>query len=162
MRYRRLRKDELEPLKEAFLKYLLLANITHDIWEELKKSSPSSCDQHLDIFSDLVYEKILNEVNFIDRILPKRLELYHFFKNSVLVYILTPKESASFNFKEENLANLNLNEIELVEGKKEYQLERNIEIFQIIEKEEAKISQGSMFKTIALKIAEQKDCTSDK
>ena len=162
MRYRRLRKDELEPLKEAFLKYLLLANITPDIWEELKKSSPSSCDQHLDIFSDLVYEKILNEVNFIDRILPKRLELYHFFKNSVLVYILTPKESASFNFKEENLANLNLNEIELVEGKKEYQLERNIEIFQIIEEEEAKISQGSMFKTIALKIAEQKNCASDK
>ena len=49
-----------------------------------------------------------------------------------------------------------------MEGKKEYQLERNIEIFQIIEEEEARISQGSMFKTIALKIGEQKDCTSDK
>lgn len=162
MKYRRLRKDELEPLKEAFLKYLLLANITPDAWEELKKRSHASCDQHLDIFSDLVFEKILNEVSFIDRILPKRLELYQFLKNSVLVYILTPKESASFNFKEENLTHLNLNEIELVEGKKEYQLERNVEIFHIIEEEEAKISQGSMFKTIALKIAEQKDSTSGK
>ena len=162
MRYRRLRKDELEPLKEEFLKYLLLANITPDAWEELKKTAPSSSEKQLDIFSDLVFEKILNEVNFVDRILPKRLELYQFFKNSVLVYILTPKEGASFTFKEEYLVDLNLNEIELVEGKKEYQLERNLEIFQIIQEEKAKISQGLMFKTIALKIADQKDSSLDK
>lgn len=158
MKYRRLSQEELAPLNEEFLKYLLVANITPEQWEELKQNNLEACGKHLDVFSDLVFEKILDDIHFVDRILPKRIEVYHFMSKSILMYALEPKED-DFTFDEGDLGELDLKRFELTEGKKIVHEDRKGEVFSIIQLPNAKISDGMLYKQFALKIAAQKDQT---
>jgi hypothetical protein len=157
VKYRRLNKEELAPLNEEFLKYLMVANITPENWELLKTNEPNKCEHHLDVFSDLVFDKILSDIQFVERALPKRLEVYHFLSEYVIMYALEAKSNEDFSFDKANLDKLPLKDFRLIEGKKQYQADKNIETFKILQQEYASISNGTLFKQLALKVVEQKE-----
>lgn len=157
MKYRRLNSEELAPLNEEFLKYLLVANITPEQWEKLKENDQETCNKHLDIFSDLVFEKILTNIQFVDRILPRRIEFYQFQNEQVLLYALEAKDSQAADFKEDALDELDISQVNLIEGKKGYADDKLVEIFNVLQQPNAKISKGVLFKQIAIKVAEQKE-----
>ncbi len=153
MKYRRLSNEELEPLKEEFLKYLLVANITPEQWEEIKKNEPQQCEQHLDVFSDLVFEKILAQVQFIDRILPKRIELYQCQTDQFLMYALEVKNDQIIELQKDKLHNLDLSKFHCIQGKKRMGGDRKKDIFDLLQKDNTFISDGSLFKRLVLLLA---------
>lgn len=66
MKYRRLTKEELIPLEKEFVQFLASNQITAEDWEDFKQIDPSAADALLDLFSDVVFDKILNDVNYIE------------------------------------------------------------------------------------------------
>ena len=150
MRYRLLSKEELEPLQEEFLKYLLVANITPDNWKKLKHNNPIESQQHLETFSDLILDKILSGVNYVDVVLTNRVEVYHFMKEQVSMFCLENKVLDTFDFKQTDWSAIDISTAHLIQAKKTYAKERNKEVFDILQKKHAFISNGSLYKRMAL------------
>jgi len=150
MKYRLLREEELEPLQEEFLKYLLVANITPENWGILKRNKLKESQEHLEVFSDMVLDKILSEVNYVDIVLENRVEVYHFMQEQVYLFSIENKILDSFDSKKNDWSTLDLKTSNLVKGKKAYIREKNEEIFELLNRPHAFISSGMLYKKIAL------------
>ena len=79
MKYTRLTKEQLEELHPEFITFLATQTIDKKEWDELKAKSPEVALQEIDVFSDLIWDKAITNVRFVD----------HFSKNHIflLVYI---------------------------------------------------------------------------
>src|SRR5690606_40355682 len=51
--------------------------ITAQEWEDIKVNKPEVAEQELDVFSDLVWEGVLNKVEFIEHISPQQIHLFY-------------------------------------------------------------------------------------
>jgi hypothetical protein len=71
VKYRRLRKDELEELEGEFIKFLASNTVTADDWVKTKAETPEKAEDLLDVFSDIVFEKILEKVEYLEHKRPK-------------------------------------------------------------------------------------------
>ena len=76
MKYARLTKEQFEELHQEFINFLATQSITSQEWEQLKKEKPEVAEQELDVFSDLIWEGVLNKVKFIEHISPQQLMLF--------------------------------------------------------------------------------------
>ena len=77
MKYSRLTKEQFEELHQEFINFLATQSITADEWKDIKAEKPEVAEQELDVFSDLVWEGVLNKVNYLEHISPKQLMLFH-------------------------------------------------------------------------------------
>lgn len=150
MKYRVLTTSELEPLNEEFLKYLLVANITPETWELLKRENPRACEKHIETFSDLVYDKILKDVRFIDVLSKDRVEVYQILQASMRLIAVENKTLGNFDFLEGDWSKLNLSTTNIIQGNKAFQENRESEVFALLQKKHATISDGTLFKNLAL------------
>lgn len=77
MKYARLTKEQFEELHQEFINFLATQSITADEWKQLKSEKPEVAENELDIFSDLIWEGVLNKVNYLEHISAKQLMLFH-------------------------------------------------------------------------------------
>lgn len=77
MKYARLTKEQFEELHQEFINFLATQSITVKEWTELKTNKPELAEQELDVFSDLIWEGVLNQVRYLEHISPKQLMLFH-------------------------------------------------------------------------------------
>lgn len=63
-KYRKLTLEELESLEPEFIEFLVVNGIPADEWEQLKKDE-SKADQLIHSFSDVVFEKILRQIQYL-------------------------------------------------------------------------------------------------
>jgi hypothetical protein len=155
IKYRKLTLQELEPLKEEFLKFLLVQNMYPEQWEVLKKENPAEAERQLDAFSDIVFEKILTEIQFIEKITDKRIEAYHFGKETAQMMTLQAKEGTNVDFTIQPLSEINPANYELISGSKKVGGNRNQELYSFMERGAVK-SDGMVYKKIALLLAQSK------
>src|SRR5690625_7148031 len=66
MRYRRLTLEELKELESEFTTFLVTQGIPAEEWEKMKEKEPEQCQGLIDIFSDIVFEKILGKVKYLE------------------------------------------------------------------------------------------------
>ncbi len=66
MKYRKLTKDELNELKEEFIKYLAVNTVTADDWADIQVNDQERHDELIDTFSDMVMEKALKNITFLE------------------------------------------------------------------------------------------------
>src|SRR5690554_853605 len=76
MKYTRLTKEKFEELHEELINFLAAQTITAEEWKEIKKKQPEVAEQELDVFSDLIWEGVLNKVKFLEHISPQQLMLF--------------------------------------------------------------------------------------
>ena len=76
MKYARLTKEQFEELHEEFINFLAAQTVTAEEWKEIKKKQPEVAEQELDVFSDLIWEGVLNKVRFLEHISPQQLMLF--------------------------------------------------------------------------------------
>lgn len=79
MRFRRLNTEELFALETEFKQFLIIHELYDEEWRALVKESPEKADQFIALFSDVVLEKIYNELNY----------LVHFSNNLVSFFDVT-------------------------------------------------------------------------
>ena len=76
MKYARLSKEQFEELHEEFIHFLATQSITADEWEDIKINKPKVAEDELDVFSDLVWEGVLNQAEFLEHFSPNQIFLF--------------------------------------------------------------------------------------
>ncbi|RMF01836.1 MAG: hypothetical protein D6772_04255 [Bacteroidetes bacterium] len=77
MKYRRLQADELVDLRDEFVQFLVANTITAEDWERIKVDSPERAEGLLDIFSDIVFDKIIAKIEYLIYKTPDDIKTFH-------------------------------------------------------------------------------------
>jgi hypothetical protein len=148
MKYARLTKEQLEELHPEFITFLATQSIDKIEWDDIKKNRPHIAEQEIDLFSDVIWDKALTNVSYID----------HFSKNYIFLFKCIDEVVFSWVVKTNNpqidfvsadgihwLAdNLFSNDVEITKGRKDISENRNVALFEII-KQGGIISKGELF-----------------
>ncbi|WP_417199364.1 DUF6495 family protein [Bizionia sp.] len=147
MKYARLTKEQFEELHQEFINFLATQTITADEWNDIKINKPEVAEQELDVFSDLVWEDVLNKVVYIEHISPQQMHLFHLkddIMHLIAVKLKNPIDLTTtdgFNWLRENLMD---DDVEFLQAKKEYSEDKNVDKFRLIQ-QGGVITKGDLF-----------------
>ena len=148
MKYARLTKEQFEELNQEFINFLATQSITSEEWQSIKANKPEVAEQELDVFSDLVWEGVLRQVNYLENISPQQIYLFKVeetemeligLKLTMDTVDLTTKEG--FGWLRENLID---DRVEFFTAKKSYTDDKLKDIFELIQQGSA-ITKGELF-----------------
>ena len=147
MKYRQLTKEQFEGLHEEFARFLASQSIDAKEWKELKEEKPKVAEEEMNVFSDVVWDDVLNRTTHLEHFSPKVVNLFKCDEKEVHRIVI--KIDKEINLLEQEgfewlMKNPNDEKIEFFTGTKKYEQERNIEVFDLIEKGSA-ISKGEIY-----------------
>ena len=155
MKYTLLSKEQLEALSEDFAKFLATQQIDVKEWNTIKSDRPKVAQEELELFSDLVWDDVLTKAKYIEHISPKQLDLFNCSVHSIhRIVVKIAKDNFDFYNDADYkwfLKNLNHTSLTFFQAQKKYKKERNLELFDLIEKGGV-ISKGELYKNMLLKI----------
>ena len=137
MKYQRLSTEELEALKDDFIRFIASQGIDADAWQKMKSDSIQEAEEIIDIYSDLVYEQALSKCNYLEHISAKEFKTIQYNDEEAIVFGIKVKEGSDINLNTDNfqkdvelgLAN---NEIEVFSATKKHEKLREQEMFEWI------------------------------
>ena len=137
MRFRKLTLDELKELHEEFIQFLSSNTITGDDWGKIKEDDYDKTDKLIDIFSDIVLEKSLVNIRFLEKREPKNLLLFHCKEKEIDLVGLSVSEGSSIDFtNSEHLEALSKSEISVkintFKTSKAYSENREDEVYKML------------------------------
>ena len=148
MKYARLTKEQFEALHQDFINFLATQSITGDEWNTIKDKKPEVAEQELDIFSDLVWEGVLNKINFLENISSQQLFLFSVGKKELSLIVVKVTNNTYDISTAEGYAwlqkNFTSDEVEFFISSKEYSEDKNADLFSIIQ-QGALITKGELY-----------------
>jgi len=147
MKYRQLTKEQFESLHKEFAVFLASQSIDVNEWKQLKKEKPQIATDEMNVFSDMVWDDVLNKTGYLEHFSKQTVNLFKCDEEKmqrIVIKVKTPinlLEQKGYEWLLKNPLNEN---VEILEGEKKYSSERNIEIFDLIEKG-SNISKGEFF-----------------
>jgi len=151
MKYTKLSKEQFEELNEEFAVFLAAQSIDAKEWASIKENKPDLADKEMEVFSDFVWEKVLDKANYLEHFSPDSLNLFKCDQDTIeRIVVKVNKEGV--NLLESNdfewlLDNSKDPRIEYLKGKKGYNKERNDDIFDLIQKGSV-VSDGKLYEAI--------------
>ncbi len=148
MKYARLTKEQFEELHLEFINFLATQSITAEEWTEIKATKPEVMEQELDIFSDLIWEGVLNNVKYLEHLSPRQLMLFHISETHMdLIAIKIENEdidiTTDYGYKWLQ-QNINDDSVVLYTSTKAIKEDRNKDIFVLIQ-QGSSITKGQLF-----------------
>ncbi len=148
MKYTRLTKEQLEELHPEFINFLATQSITAEEWKTIKKEKPKVAEEELDVFSDLVWEGVLNKVSYLENISQDQMHLFHLTGKEmklISVKVLNPEVDLTTNlgfswFKK----NWQSDYVEYLTASKAYTDDKNVDKFLLIQ-QGAVITKGELY-----------------
>ena len=147
MKYRQLTKEQFESLSFEFAQFLATQKIDVDTWKTIKEMQPSLAEEKMNLFSDLVWEDVLNKVTYLDHFSSNVVNLFKTEKEQISRIVIQVKKDIDLLTQkgyEWLLKNPKDHTIEFFKGSKTYSNERHSEIFDLIEKG-GQVSKGELF-----------------
>jgi len=148
MKYARLTKEQLDELHPEFINFLASQSITAEEWAEIKENKPQLAEDELDVFSDLVWEGVLNQANYLEHISKQQLFLFHIDDIQMRLIGIKVKNDAINITTKEGYAwlqdNLLKEDVEIYNSTKAISEDRNKDIFALIQ-QGANITKGELF-----------------
>ena len=148
MKYRRLTKEQLEELHQEFINFLATQSITATEWEQLKKDKPEVAEEEIDVFSDLIWEGVLNKVNYLENISERHMHLFHLEEKEmklISVKVMNPeidlRTKEGFGWFKKNWQS---DFVEYLTASKAYSNDKNADKFELI-KQGAVITKGELY-----------------
>ena len=148
MKYSRLTKEQFEELHQEFINFLATQSVTADEWENLKTNKPELAEMELDVFSDLIWEGVLNKAEYLENISPQHMYLFHLGENKMHAIVLNIKNEVDiptkegYNWLRENLMDEN---VEFLQADKDYTNDKNLDKFKMVE-QGAVITKGDLYR----------------
>lgn len=141
MKFKRLPQQELEKLEKEFVQFLASNTITAEDWQKLKEEDVERASQLIDMFSDIVYKKVLEKVEYLEFRTPNDMKLFKCGKEQINMLGMEVDRTLEIDLrKNENIKTL-MDKPEMLEGRiqvykgdKKYNGEREPEIFEMMEK----------------------------
>ncbi len=150
-KYRLLSLAELNSMKKEFIDYLVINGITADEWEKILKTDAEKADKITNLFSDVVFERILRKVEFVLQQNKKSILAFSCQPETIEMVGLIAEGDLDIDFTDpECITKLIANPIsglETVYSKKEYSKTRELEIFEMTTRG-GMISDGKVFNTL--------------
>ena len=148
MKYRRLTLEQLKELHQEFITFLATQSITGIEWEEIKKNKPQVAEEEIDIFSDLVWERVLGKAQFLEHISPQTMNLFQLEEKEMnLISIMVGLQEIDITTPDGYKwlkSNLLSDEVKLFTATKKYSNDPSVDKFKLIENG-AVITNGNLF-----------------
>jgi hypothetical protein len=140
LKYRKLTLTELEGLREDYIRFLAANSITADDWVKLKNENQEATDKLIELFSDIVWEKILSKIQYVRVVSQTALRVMYFGEDKAHL-IQLKLNSDDFNFTNpetikqiaEGSIDLLQFDPEMIQGSKTYSTTREYEVFLALE-----------------------------
>jgi len=137
MKYKRLTNEELQALEKEFVNYLAAAQITAGDWENMKKNEIKKAEELIDVFSDMVYEKVTGKINFLEYRDKKTLNIYHCNEEGIVLVGLKVSENSTLDLTAADVLsqwnNNHDNAISIIKSEKKYVKDRGVEVFELLQ-----------------------------
>jgi len=148
MKYTRLTKEQFEALHQEFINFLASQSITAQEWEEIKTQKPEVAEEELDVFSDLIWEGVLDKVTHLEHFSPRQMYLFHITQVEIhLIAVKVNNEAIDITTREGYQwlqKNLMDDSVNLYTSSKVLTEDRNKDIFALIQ-QGAVITKGDLF-----------------
>lgn len=158
MKYIRLTKEQLEELHPEFITFLATQSIDKMEWEDLKKNRPKVAEQEIDVFSDMIWDRAMTNVSYIDHFSENFIFLFKCESNMIYSYVIKSLNNSINFLSKEGINwlsdNFSSSDVEIQQGTKEITSDRNGSLFQII-KEGGIISKGELYTKLEILLNQQ-------
>lgn len=148
MKYARLSKEQFEELQQEFINFLATQSISAKEWEEIKRLKPEAAEEELDVFSDLIWEGVLEQVRYLEHFSPNQMYLFHISQEEIDLIAVTVENPAidittreGYQWLQKNIMEDSVN---LFTSTKTINAERNKDLFALIQ-QGAVITKGELF-----------------
>lgn len=153
--YRRLNQEELQSLRTEFTQFLASNTVTANDWVTLKKDSPEKAEGLIDLFSDIVFEKTLDKIQYLQHRTPDNLRIFECGPEKMIMLGLYVEGSADLDFTKpgqpaEMLQKLRTSnaKLKMYQAEKAYNASgRKKELFKMME-EGCLISDGRLYQAL--------------
>ncbi len=149
MKYARLTKEQLEELHPEFINFLATQSITGEEWKKIKAEQPHVAEEELDIFSDLVWEGVLQKAEYLENISPQQLFLFkvdesemHLISLKILEEGINITTTEGYRWLQQNFAE---DSVEFFTASKAFSAKKSKDIFALIE-QGANITKGELYR----------------
>ena len=151
MKYRQLSKEQFEALHKEFAQFLASQQIDVKEWVSIKKNKPEVADEELNLFSDLVWDDALTKTKYLEHFSKTDINLFKC-EGKVISRLVVQISKPDFDFFNEVdynwfIDNTNHDSIQFLKGTKKYSKERNLELFDLVEKGSV-ISDGKLYENL--------------
>lgn len=140
MKYRKLSLEELEELKDDFVRFLASNQVTAPDWERIKNDDPEKTGALIGLFSDLVFEQVLARAAYLEYRTPQDLKTFHCLPEKIIMLGLMVDEGAGIDFtKNQDAAEMSAllqssgASLKLYSAEKSYTGSREEELFRMME-----------------------------
>lgn len=147
-KYRLLNNDELAHFEEEFVKYLVVNGISADDWRKLVEEKPNDAQKIVDMFSDVVFEKIMRQTEFLEFRSSKYIQAIHCLQDKMITVALSAKVDA-LDLEKMDWTSASPGDFVIHKAEKTYNLPREKELFELTEKGFT-ISDGKLYKALML------------
>lgn len=137
MKYKRLTAEELKELEPEFINFLAAAQITGTDWDRMKKNELPKAEELIEVFSDMVYEKVLSKIKFLEYREKTTLNIFHCSEDHITLVGLRVNEHSQIDLRAEDLFaqwnESNSHAVNILKTERPYQKERGIEVFELLQ-----------------------------
>ena len=153
MRFRRLKREELEPLEQEFIHFLATHQITAQEWVQLKETEHEKVYELIDIFSDIVLEKVYNQIEYLQHRTKDTIRVFHCQDEKITMtglQITDPERDLTNPADVALLSQPNgiQGTVKIFQMEKEYQQGRPDEVFQMMHRDGCQPASASMFNAL--------------
>jgi len=155
MKYRRLRNDELQEMEKEFITFLASNSVTSDDWKKLKSEQNDKAEQLIALFSDIVFDKVLDQVEYLEYKAPKDMKTFHFGPDKATMLGVRVEGESRIDFTkndspEQMSGQMMMSDakLKMYRAEKVYQKDRKFEIFGLMENGALISRDGAMYKTL--------------
>lgn len=147
MKYRLLTKEQFESLYQEFAQFLASQSIDAKEWKDIKTNKSEVALEEMSIFSDIVWEDVLTKATYLEHFSETTANLFKCEENQIhriainITWDVNLLKKEGFEWLMQNPMD---NSVEIFTGKKNYTTERNVELFDLIEKGSV-ITKGDIF-----------------
>ncbi|MHC5202659.1 DUF6495 family protein [Myroides sp. LJL119] len=149
MKYTRLTKEQLEEMHGDFINFLASQQIDKGQWDDMKTNSPELVEQQLDLFSDLVWDEVLQKAEFLEHYSKNHIFLFGIDSTGIHSIVIKSLQQDIDFLSKEGLQWLSdavfTDEVEVKYGSKPLSDKKKEEIFEIIQ-QGAILSDGALYK----------------
>ncbi len=137
MKYKRLTSEELQALEPDFINFLSSMQITGPDWEKMKAHENEKANELIDVFSDVVYDKVLSKINYLEYRDEKTLNIFYCGPDKMQLVGLRVKEHSALDLTAPDVLDqwnaANNASVNIVRSEKKYAEDKQTEVFELLQ-----------------------------
>ncbi len=132
LKYRLLTDEELKVLEHEFKQFLIVNEIYDEEWRKLNAENSKKVDELIVLFSNLVIEKSLKKIMFLELVTEEGIKTFHYKENEAILIGITSAQK-NINFLTVSTEKLTTAPLKIYSVTKKYEASREEEVFKMLQ-----------------------------